>query len=706
MKNKKSIIFISLITVVLLAIGVTLAYYTSSDTFNNEFVTGTYSIETQETFESPSNWTPGTTTPKTVIATNKGNTPAAVRIKLTPSWQDKDGNPLPLSDGTNDAAIINFASNLNSKWIYQDGYYYYNRALKENKSTTSLIESVTFNPDFAIDTSSDCESVNGLTTCTTTFNDYAGGKYTLQIEVETAQFDQYKNIWSTTVDIQENPLRVGTLMQQQYTRTNTFGKTIDRDNFESVITLDNIDVPATAIDSWDCSAEQNGSVMCWYTNTDNDSKYELYIGEEDGVVANPDSDYTFYMFRYVENFDLSNLDTSNVTSMHTMFGCASQNVSTIDLDLRDLDTSNVEIMFNLFMGFGLNATSVKINIDGWDTSNVTTMQGMFSSTGINSTTVDLGDLGNLNTSNVVYMISMFQDTGKNATTVNIGNIKNWKTSKVINMMSMFENMGSRLNNFELDLSGWDTSNVTSMEEMFYYAGQYSTSFTLNLANWNTKSVTNMYRMFANMGENATTWNIGILNDWDVSKVTNMRFMFYSAGRSATIWNIGTLSNWNTSSLTDMAKMFESAGYNAQSFELNVSNWNVSNVTYMFGAFDNAGHNATTWSIGDLSNWNISSSVDLSSMFAGVGHNSTTLINLGTLTLHYNKINGTFYDFSNVKVTLNLYNNPNAYERAFMNSATAAGSEIIVNYSSAVTDIDRVIATKSNNSNVIKGSLLD
>ena len=79
--NKKPILFMGLLVAVFLVIGVTIAYYTSTDTFNNEFNAANYEMEVEETFESPDNWTPGTTTPKEIIATNKCNTPAAVRIK-------------------------------------------------------------------------------------------------------------------------------------------------------------------------------------------------------------------------------------------------------------------------------------------------------------------------------------------------------------------------------------------------------------------------------------------------------------------------------------------------------------------------------------------------------------------------------------------------------------------------------------------------
>jgi alternate signal-mediated exported protein len=82
MKNKKPIFFIALLFVFCIVVGGTIAYYMSSDTFSNAFNTGKYGVTTQEVFESPDNWTPGTTTPKNVHVTNNEDTPVAVRIKL------------------------------------------------------------------------------------------------------------------------------------------------------------------------------------------------------------------------------------------------------------------------------------------------------------------------------------------------------------------------------------------------------------------------------------------------------------------------------------------------------------------------------------------------------------------------------------------------------------------------------------------------
>ena len=205
-RNYKTLVFILLLIGSLCVVGGTIAYYTSSDTFTNEFNTGTYVIQTQENFESPDDWTPGTTTPKTVIAINKGTTPAAVRVKLTPIWVDSDGiTTLPLTDGINEAAIINFSTNSNTMWTKEDDWYYYVMPINKNESTTSLLKSVTFNPNVNISATHDCveDQTTHATTCTTETTGYSEATYKLQVDIETCQYDKYQEIWGTSVNIGE-----------------------------------------------------------------------------------------------------------------------------------------------------------------------------------------------------------------------------------------------------------------------------------------------------------------------------------------------------------------------------------------------------------------------------------------------------------------------------------------------------------------------
>ena len=217
-KNKKPVLFAVLMLLIGGIIGGTFAYFTSSDTFENEFKTKPYKMEVTETFESPAEWTPGTTTSKTVVAKNTGDVKAAVRVKLVESWKDANNQTLPLVDGSNNAAaVINFTTGYTDNWTKSGDYYYYKTALDKNQSTTSLIQSVTFNPAVSISATDVCTYTltddtttttkpNDMTTvksvtCTTTTAGYAGGTYKLDITVETVQYDQYQTAWSTSVVI-------------------------------------------------------------------------------------------------------------------------------------------------------------------------------------------------------------------------------------------------------------------------------------------------------------------------------------------------------------------------------------------------------------------------------------------------------------------------------------------------------------------------
>ncbi|MBR1385400.1 MAG: BspA family leucine-rich repeat surface protein [Bacilli bacterium] len=565
------------------------------------------------------------------------------------------------------------------------------------------------------------------------------------------------------------PATTNTLMKHNVGIGSTFGKAISRDNFESIITVNNKIVPSNAIDSWDVSNNQNGSVMAWYKDDDSNGKYELYIGQDGGVLANPNSSYAFSNFKNVTTIDLSNYsttlvgnmkhmfyntgynstsfnitglnnfntskvknmqymfsytgysattwnignlnswDTSSVTNMAFMFDDAGKSATAWSVgDLSSWDTSNVTTMQSMFYEAGYKATTFSLDLSDWDTSSVTNMYGMFSSAWYSATSWSIGDLSDWDTSSVTTMSNMFSSAGYRATTFNI-DLSDWDTSSVTKMDGMFYSAGRNATTWDIgDLSDWDTSSVTDMDGMFHIAGYFAKTWDIgNLSNWNTSSVTNMSYMFKDAGYYATTWNIGNLSNWNTSSVTMMQSMFSSAGRSASTWSIGELSSWDTSSVTNMSSMFYSAGYNATTWSIgDLSSWDTSSVTTMSSMFYSAGYNATTWSIGNISNWNTSSVTNMQSMFAGAGHSATTFNSIGTLKVYATNISNMFKSSPKAKATLSIYSNPTSYTQAFDESATDSGALITVNYSSATTNIDNIIATKSSNSNVVKGSLIN
>ena len=142
--------------------------------------------------------------------------------------------------------------------------------------------------------------------------------------------------------------------------------------------------------------------------------------------------------------DLSNFDTSNVTNMGGMFTGS----KVLTLDLSSFDTGNVKYMDYMFDG----SQATSINLNDFDTSNVISMSFMFR----NTQTTSL-DVSSFNTNNVENMFSMF--SGSKITSLDISN---FNTSNVTDMGGMFES----INVSSLDLSNFDTSKVIYMDAMF------------------------------------------------------------------------------------------------------------------------------------------------------------------------------------------------------------------------------------------------
>ena len=295
-----------------------------------------------------------------------------------------------------------------------------------------------------------------------------------------------------------------------------------RNQIESITIEKNNIVPSDAKYSRDISSKQDGSVMLWYIDKDNNNLYEVSIGGENGMVkANTIGSGMFAYLDNVDTLDLTGLDTSNMTSMSYMFY---NSKSLKNIDVSGFDTSKVISMYEMFRGC---SSLANIDVSSFNTGAVTDMQRMFC--------------------NCFLLINL--------------NLSNFDTSKVVNMYEMFFGCNSLTN---LDITNFNTSNLVNMSEMFFYC---SSLISLDLSSFNTSNVTNMARIFR--GCKLLT-NLDISN-FDTSKVTNMSGMFNGCGSLTNL----DLSNFNTSNVTDMSNMF----YNSGSLrKIYVSNsWNVSNV---------------------------------------------------------------------------------------------------------------------------------
>ena len=357
--------------------------------------------------------------------------------------------------------------------------------------------------------------------------------------------------------------------------TSTFLNTeVLRNQIESITIEKNNIVPSDAKYSKDISSKQDGSVMLWYTDKDNNSLYEVSIGSENGSLeANTNGSGMFSYLDNVDTLDLTGLDTSNMTSMSMMFY---KSTSLKSIDVSGFDTSKVVNMSYMFEG----CSNLEIlDLSNFKTSNVLLMQGMFwdcqKLKNIDVSNFNTGkvtsmnrmfwkckslieiDLSNFNTSNVTDMYALFQECEK----LIFINIENFKTSKVTTMGSMFEGC---TNIEKLDLSNFDTSSLIDMNSMFRRCSKLT---TLDLSNFDTSNVTNMHNLFGEL--QLTTLD---LSSFNTSNVIYMGSMFSGCTNLIDL----DLSNFNTSKVTDMSSMF----WNNKSLKtIYVSDkWNTSNVT--------------------------------------------------------------------------------------------------------------------------------
>lgn len=267
-------------------------------------------------------------------------------------------------------------------------------------------------------------------------------------------------------------------------------------------------------------------IKAWYNAAD---QAVYYYAEPNVVFLNENSKGMFQWFTKMETIDLAGLDTSEVTSMNTMFYTMS---SLKNIDVSGFNTSKVTDMYAMFDQTGVIE---ELNLSSFDTSNVTDMKWMFF--GLNK--LKKLNLTNFDTNKVTNMYGMF-DAMTDVSEIKFGT--NFNTRKVTNMGRMFSRASSIQ---QLDLSHFNTGNVTAMNDMF----SLMTSLTqINFgANFDTSNVTDMTGMFY---QSTSLVNLD-LSHFNTRKVKSMISMF-SQMSGLTILDI---SNFETPSLENAGSMF-------------------------------------------------------------------------------------------------------------------------------------------------------
>ena len=236
---------------------------------------------------------------------------------------------------------------------------------------------------------------------------------------------------------------------------------------------------------------------------DGDTIYYYAKGYADsgkGIPLNPSASHMFdfeHETNSLQSIDMTGFDTSNVTSMGTMFRVGS---SLTSLNVSKFDTSKCTYMKKMF-SYCSSLTS--LDLSSFDTSNVTSMDKMF----LSCSSLTSLDVSNFDTCNVTDMEGMFSG----CSSLTSLNVSKFNTSNVTNMNQMFGDCSALTT---LDLSSFDTRNVTLITSMFAGCTALKTIYAASGADWGTSSTTdssnNNFPMFSGctslVGGNGTVYD--------------------------------------------------------------------------------------------------------------------------------------------------------------------------------------------------------
>ncbi len=197
------------------------------------------------------------------------------------------------------------------------------------------------------------------------------------------------------------------------------------------------------------------------------------------------------------------------TSAYYMFSNMS-NLTTIE-NCGNLDTSNITTMNSMFYN-ACNLTS--IDVSDWDTSKVTNFRWMFGcddNAANNSKLVSVIGAKNLIKVAATAANAMFNN---NYSLKNI-DTSNWNMSNITNTSSMFAQCDALTS---LNTTNWNMSNNTNMYAMFYDSNSLK---TVDISNWNISSnMTNTSWSFTRTKVTSLD-----MSNWNMSNVTDTYYMF-------------------------------------------------------------------------------------------------------------------------------------------------------------------------------------
>ena len=384
---------------------------------------------------------------------------------------------------------------------------------------------------------------------------------------------------------------------------------------------------------------------------------------------------------------------------------------------------NCTNMFNQYgYSSGSNKVLNKITFDNFNTSKVTNMDSMFRFCNLLTSL----DLSKFDTSKVTNMNVMFRACNK---LTEIKGIEKFDTSKVITSNYMFYNCG--------DLSGEITimnPNVKSYTDMFTGCSTNSSAkFIVKYTDDTTKEIA---RQMVETKKNSTViGNVFLYEETSIlpegqkfndkikslSSFTNVTKVIFDYGIPSDISKypnvdisengnimgyingdtLYVVSNGNIIANTNSARLFAYC-YNLKSIDF-TNNFDTSQITQMNSMFETC---TNLVEIKGVEKWNTNQVKDISYMFVGCRN----LQNVNVSKFNTSKITNmdyTFKECNKLSGEITISNiNTNYYREIFKDCSTDSSAKFIVKYTDEATKVvaERMVATKSTNSNVVLGGI--
>lgn len=131
--KRSLVLVVSLLALLLVVAGGTLAWLTAQDSVSNTFTPAHVTCDVEETFNG--------TAKSNVSIKNTSDIPVYIRASIIVTWKDSDGNVYGQKPVAGTDYTMTMAND--SKWVPNGGYYYYTSPVAVGATTGTLISSCT-----------------------------------------------------------------------------------------------------------------------------------------------------------------------------------------------------------------------------------------------------------------------------------------------------------------------------------------------------------------------------------------------------------------------------------------------------------------------------------------------------------------------------------------------------------------------------------